>query len=61
RLRARERLRCEGQPVAALAAGMREPDPDPAAAPGDYRSAALRLVLRAGRGAPLYITDHVDS
>ena len=60
-LRARERLLQDGQLVAALAAGMREPDPDPAAAPGDYRASALRPVLRAGRGAPLYITDHVDS
>jgi hypothetical protein len=61
RLRVRERVLCEGQRVGLLGACMREPDPDPAAAPGGYRASALRPVLRAGRRAPLYITDHVDS
>jgi hypothetical protein len=57
RLRYRERLLRDGQAVAALGQGMREPDP--AAAPVDYRTPALRLTLRAGRRAPIYITDRL--
>jgi len=61
RLRVRERLLRDGQAVAVLGRGAREPDPDPAAAPAGYRATALRPVLRPGRRPPLYITDHVDS
>jgi hypothetical protein len=56
-LRWRERLLLAGDRLEVSGLGRREPCPEPEAAPGDYRSVALRLTLLSARTLPVFITD----
>lgn len=56
-LRYKEGVLEEGEEVAVLSRGMREPDPNPKASAGPYREMATRLVMVSGKEHPLYASD----
>jgi hypothetical protein len=60
-IRYREGVLEAGEAVAVCGTATREVDPDPRAATGGYRDTAMRLVLTAGGGLPLYVSDDVDA
>jgi len=55
-LRYAEAIVAEGDQVQVVGRGSWEPDPDPAAAAGDYRSKAMRLVVEGTEEEPVAIT-----
>ena len=57
RLRYVEHILEPGALVGVMGYGVFQPDPDPAAAPADYRGVASQLVMQGRPGQPLLISD----